>query len=87
MGLKAQNFENVIFTFGCFSLKAAKSPTVKAFTNYKKQHRTLRSLRKNKNNNFIVLIRSISRSGELVMFQFKNTLVNDGDMKVIANKF
>ena len=29
--------------------------------NYKKQHRRLRSLRKNKNNNFIIFIRSISR--------------------------
>ena len=38
-----------------------KSPAVKASTNYKKQHRTLQSLRKNKNNNFIIFIRSISR--------------------------
>ena len=41
--------------------RAWKSPAVKASTNYKKQHRTLRSLRKNKNNNLIILIRSISR--------------------------
>ena len=34
---------------------------VKASTNYKKQHRTLRSMRKNKNNNFVIFIRSISR--------------------------
>ena len=47
----------------------------------------MRSLRKNKNNNFIILIRSISRQGGLVKFQLKNTLVNDGDKKIMANKF
>ena len=33
-----------------------KSPAVKPSTNYKKQHRTLRSMRNNKNNNFIIFI-------------------------------
>ena len=38
-----------------------KSPAVKASTDCKKQHRTLQSMRKNRNNNFIIFIRSISR--------------------------
>ena len=43
--------------------------------NYKKRHQTSQPLRKKKNNNF---------SDVPVV---KNTFVNDGDVKAIANKF
>ena len=38
-----------------------QSPAVKTSANYKKRHQTSRSMRKSKNNNFNILIRSISR--------------------------
>ena len=41
-------------------LSMKKSLAVKASKDYKKQYRTLQSLRKNKNNSFIIFIRSIS---------------------------
>ena len=40
---------------------ASLAMRTKSNSNYKKEHRTLRSLRKNKNNNFIRLIKSFSR--------------------------
>ena len=39
---------------------AWKSLAVKAFKDCKKQHRTFQSRKKNKNNNFIIFVRSIS---------------------------
>ena len=41
-------------------LSMKKSLAVKASKDYKREHRKLQSLRKNKNNNFIILISSIS---------------------------
>ena len=53
-----------------------------------KQHHTLRSLRKNENNNFTIFTRSVSRQGELVMFYFKKYFCEWWwYKKVIANKF
>ena len=51
----------VIRTRNNLNIREGNSAAVKASTNFKKQHQTLWSLRKNKNNNFIILIRSISR--------------------------
>ena len=59
-----------------------KSPATKASTNYKKQ-----SLRKNWNNNFFHTYQEHFQKRKLVIFQLKNILVNDGDIKEIANKF
>ena len=64
-----------------------KSPAIKASTNYKKQHRTFQSLRKNWNNSFFHTYQEHFHKRKLVIFQLKNILVNDGDIKEIANKF
>ena len=47
-----------------------------------------KNVKKNKNNNFIILIRSISASGQPVMLQLKKIVLrNDGDIKMMANSF
>ena len=52
LAIKTKNNQNI---------REQKSAAVKTSTNYKNQGQTLRSLRKNKNNNFIIFTGSISR--------------------------